>query len=67
LYALPSLPCAQSRDSQTATYQLIKHARKLPQELYRSLTWDRGSEMAQHQRFTLATDITVYFCDPYNP
>ncbi len=56
-----------SRDSQTVTDQLIKHARKLPQELFRSLTWDRGSEMAQHQRFTLATDITVYFCDPYNP
>jgi IS30 family transposase len=56
-----------SRDSQTVTDQLIKHARKLPQELYRSLTWDRGSEMAQHQRFTLATDIKVYFCDPYNP
>jgi IS30 family transposase len=55
------------RDSQTVTDQLIKHARKLPQELYRSLTWDRGSEMAQHQRFTLATDIKVYFCDPYNP
>ncbi|WP_199101161.1 IS30 family transposase, partial [Dyella sp. ASV21] len=51
-----------SRDSQTVTDQLIKHARKLPQELFRSLTWDRGSEMAQHQRFTLATDITVYFC-----
>lgn len=56
-----------SRDSQTVTDKLIKHARKLPQELFRSLTWDRGSEMAQHQRFTLATDITVYFCDPYNP
>jgi len=56
-----------SRDSQTVTDKLIRHARKLPQELFRSLTWDRGSEMAQHQRFTLATDITVYFCDPYNP
>jgi IS30 family transposase len=49
------------------TDKLIKLARKLPQELFRSLTWDRGSEMAQHQRFTLVTDITVYFCDPYNP
>ena len=48
-------------------YALIKHADKLPRELYRTLTWDRGSEMAQHQRFTLATDIKVYFCDPYNP
>ena len=46
---------------------LIKHARKLPQELYQSLTWDRGKEMADHKRFTLATDIKVYFCDPQNP
>lgn len=55
------------KDSETVVNALIKHARKLPQELYRSLTWDRGSEMAQHHRFTLATDIKVYFCDPYNP
>ena len=46
---------------------LIKNARKLPQELYKSLTWDRGKEMADHKRFTLATDIKVYFCDPQNP
>jgi IS30 family transposase len=56
-----------SRDSETVVNALIKHADKLPRELYRSLTWDRGSEMAQHHRFTLATDIKVYFCDPYNP
>ncbi|WP_445145236.1 IS30 family transposase [Dyella sp. Tek66A03] len=55
------------KDSETVVNALIKHAGKLPRELYRSLTWDRGSEMAQHQRFTLATDIKVYFCDPYNP
>jgi IS30 family transposase len=55
------------KDSETVVNALIKHAPKLPQELYRSLTWDRGSEMAQHERFTLATDIQVYFCDPYNP
>jgi IS30 family transposase len=55
------------KDSETVVDALIKHAHKLPQELYRSLTWDRGSEMAQHERFTLATDIKVYFCDPYNP
>ena len=40
---------------------------KLPRELYKSLTWDRGSEMADHQRFTQATDIKVYFCDPQSP
>ena len=46
---------------------LIKNARKLPQELYQSPTWDRGKEVADHERFTLATDIQVYFCDPQNP
>jgi len=46
---------------------LIRQARKLPSELYKSLTWDRGSEMADHKRFTLATDIKVYFCDPQSP
>ena len=56
-----------SKDSQTVINALIKHARKLPEELYKSLTWDRGSEMADHKRFTLATDIQVYFCDPQNP
>ena len=56
-----------SKDTQTVVNALIKHARKLPHELYRSLTWDRGKEMADHQRFTLATDIKVYFCDPQSP
>jgi IS30 family transposase len=56
-----------SKDSETVINALIKHARKLPQELYKSLTWDRGKEMAEHKRFTLATDIQVYFCDPQNP
>jgi IS30 family transposase len=56
-----------SKDSETVTNALIKNARKLPQELYKSLTWDRGTEMAEHKRFTLATDIKVYFCDPQNP
>jgi transposase, IS30 family len=55
------------KDTQTVVNALIKHARKLPHELYQSLTWDRGKEMADHQRFTLATDIKVYFCDPQSP
>lgn len=46
---------------------LIKQARTLPRELYRSLTWDRGKELADHRRFTLATDVAVYFCDPQSP
>jgi IS30 family transposase len=56
-----------SKDTETVINALIKHARKLPQELYKTLTWDRGKEMADHPRFTLATDIKVYFCDPQNP
>jgi IS30 family transposase len=55
------------KDTETVVNTLIKHAQKLPHELYRSLTWDRGKEMADHQRFTLATDIKVYFCDPRSP
>jgi IS30 family transposase len=55
------------KDSQTVVNALIKHARKLPQELYKSLTWDRGTEMHAHKKFTLATDIQVYFCDPQSP
>ena len=55
------------KDSKTVIDALIKQAHKLPRELYKSLTWDRGSEMAQHKRFTLATDIGVYFCDPSSP
>ena len=57
----------EGKDSQTVVNALIKHARKLPQELYKSLTWDRGREMHGHKRFTLATDIQVYFCDPQSP
>ena len=56
-----------SKDTETVVNALIKNARKLPQELYKSLTWDRGKEMAAHKRFTLATDIQVYFCDPHSP
>jgi IS30 family transposase len=56
-----------SKNTQTVIDALIKQAHKLPQELYRSLTWDRGKEMADHKRFSLATDIQVYFCDPQSP
>jgi IS30 family transposase len=55
------------KDSQTVINALIKSARRLPQELYKSLTWDRGTEMHGHKKFTMATDIRVYFCDPKSP
>ena len=55
------------KDTETVINALIKQAHKLPKELYQSLTWDRGKEMADHKRFTLETDIKVYFCDPQNP
>ena len=56
-----------NKETQTVVSALIKQARKLPTELYKSLTWDRGKELADHRRFTLATDIAVYFCDPQSP
>ena len=56
-----------SKDTEAVINALIRHAGKLPQELYKSLTLDRGKEMADHTRFTVATDIKVYFCDPQSP
>ncbi len=58
---------AKSKDTKTVIDALIKQAHKLPRELYKSLTWDRGKEMADHKRFSLDTDIKVYFCDPQSP
>jgi IS30 family transposase len=56
-----------NKDTHTVVSALIKQARKLPNELYKSLTWDRGKELTDHRRFTLATNIDVYFCDPQSP
>ncbi len=56
-----------NKDSHSVIQALIKQSRKLPKKLYRSLTWDRGSEMAGHKKFTLATDIDVYLCEPHSP
>jgi len=57
----------KGKDTKTVINALIRQAHKLPRELYKSLTWDRGKEMADHKRFTLDTDIKVYFCDPQSP
>ena len=56
-----------SRDTQTVVNTLIKQVRKLPDELHKWLTWDRGKELADHKRFTMETNIDVYFCDPHSP
>ena len=56
-----------SKDTKTVVDALIKQAHKLPRELYKSLTWDHGKEIADHERFTLDTGIKVYFCDPQSP
>jgi IS30 family transposase len=56
-----------SKDSVTVAKALAAKIRQLPAELRRSLTWDRGSEMAAHKQFTVATNVQVYFCDPHSP
>ncbi len=53
-----------NKDTASVVSALIEQARKLPRELYQSLTWDRGKQLADHQRFTLATDVDVYFAIP---
>ena len=55
-----------SKDTQTVTAILTQQVQKLPRELAKSLTWDRGKEMAAHRRFSLATDVQVCFCDPHS-
>jgi IS30 family transposase len=56
-----------SKDTDVVIAALSQHVRKLPATLRRSLTWDRGLEMAKHKDFTVATDVQVYFCDPQSP
>ena len=57
----------ENKKTETVVTALIQQASRLPDELYKSLTWDRGFEMRDHQRFTLETDIQIYFCDPQSP
>jgi IS30 family transposase len=56
-----------SKETEAVVAALSQHVRKLPATLKRSLTWDRGLEMAKHKNFTVATDVQVYFCDPQSP
>ncbi|HEX4944372.1 MAG TPA: IS30 family transposase [Usitatibacteraceae bacterium] len=57
----------RGRDTQSVVSAISRQVRKLPAELRRSLTWDRGKEMTDHKQFTIATDLKVYFCDPQSP
>jgi IS30 family transposase len=57
----------KGKATQGVVKALIKQVRRLPVELRKSLTWDRGHEMAAHKEFTIATDVQVYFCDPSSP
>jgi IS30 family transposase len=57
----------RSKETDVVVAALSQHVRKLPATLKRSLTWDRGLEMAKHKDFTVATDVQVYFCDPQSP
>jgi len=63
-FALIKVP---SKDTEAVVAALSQHVGKLPATLRRSLTWDRGLEMAKHKAFTVATDVQVYFCDPQSP
>ena len=56
-----------NKDTESVISGLIKQSKRLPKELYKSLTWDRGKELADHPRLTMATDVEVYFCDPQSP
>ena len=56
-----------SKNTEVVVAALSQHVRKLPATLKRSLTWDRGLEMAKHKDFTVATNVKVYFCDPQSP
>ena len=55
------------KDTRSVTAALSEQICQLPEQMRASLTWDRGTEMAEHARFTVATDVKVYFCDPQSP
>ena len=62
-----ALAKVKNKDTASVITALIEQSKKMPDELYKSLTWDRGKEMAAHRRFTMETNIEVYFCDPKSP
>lgn len=61
------LVAVEGKDTRSVTSALSRQIARLPEQLRGSLTWDRGKEMSDHARFTIATDVPVYFCDPQSP
>jgi len=57
----------EGKDGDSVVKALVRRVQRLPQRLMASLTWDRGMELAHHKRFSVATDVDVYFCDPQSP
>ena len=57
----------RGKDTDSVVNALVRQVKNLPAGLMSSLTWDRGTELADHKRFTVATNVTVYFCDPQSP
>jgi len=56
-----------NKETHTVIRALARRIRRLPHGLMKSLTWDRGTELASHRAFTMATKVQVYFCDPRSP
>tara|TARA_R110000787_G_scaffold131288_1_gene243240 strand:+ start:534 stop:875 length:342 start_codon:yes stop_codon:yes gene_type:complete len=65
--ALFMLVKVANKGTESVVTGLIDLSQRLPRELYKSLTWDRGKELADHPRLTMATDVDVYFCAPQSP
>jgi IS30 family transposase len=61
------LVAVEGKDTRSVTSALSNQVRRLPEQLRSSLTWERGSELAEQARFTIATNVKVYFCDPQSP
>ncbi len=60
-------PLPDGNTAESVRTALAKTIQRLPEHLWRSLTWDQGKEMAQHAQFTIDTGVQVYFCDPKSP
>ncbi len=67
IHVLLLLVKVRSKDTAAVVAALSRQIRSVPTSLRRSLTWDRGLEMARHKSFTVATNVKVYFCDPHSP